>query len=132
MAGRRSVKRAPSADAATLGEPSYVWRSGQERRLSLIRRYVALERARILDVGCGIGTYVLRFRDLSSHTFGIDVSLQKGSLIQGVVLDGRNAEPVDGEGSQRLGAGAEPAPVRIRQLCLHVTLNPDQPKLMSG
>ena len=77
MAGRRSVKRAPSADAATLGEPSYVWRSGQERRLALIRRYAALEGARILDVGCGIGTYVRRFRDLSPHTFGIDVSIDR-------------------------------------------------------
>ena len=57
------VKRAPSADAARLGEPSYVWRSGQERRLQLIRRYIPLEGRRILDVGCGIGTYVRRFRD---------------------------------------------------------------------
>ena len=77
MAGRRSVKRTPSPEAATLGEPSYVWRSGQERRLALIRRYVALEGARILDVGCGIGTYVRRFRDLSPHTYGIDVSLDR-------------------------------------------------------
>ena len=77
MAGRRSVKRAPSSDAATLGEPSYVWRSGQERRLALIRRSVALEDRRILDVGCGVGTYVRRFRELSPHTFGIDVSLDR-------------------------------------------------------
>jgi SAM-dependent methyltransferase len=88
MAGRRSVKRAPSSDAATLGEPSYVWRSGQERRLALIRRHVVLEGRWILDVGCGIGTYVRRFRDLSPHTFGIDVSLDRlrESSLPGVVV----------------------------------------------
>lgn len=67
----------PSADAASLGEPSYVWRSGQERRLALIRAYIALEDARILDVGCGIGTYVRRFRDLSTDVYGVDVSLPR-------------------------------------------------------
>jgi len=88
MAGRRSVKRAPSADAANLGEPSYVWRSGQERRLALIRRYVALEGRRILDVGCGIGTYVRRFRELSPHAFGIDVSFERlrDSALPGMVV----------------------------------------------
>ena len=57
--------------AAVLGRPSYVWQSGQERRLALIRRYVDLENARILDVGCGIGTYVNRLRGLSEHVYGI-------------------------------------------------------------
>jgi SAM-dependent methyltransferase len=73
----KSVKRTPSSDAATLGEPSYVWRSGQERRLQLIRRYVPLEGKWILDVGCGIGTYVERFRNFSPHVYGIDVSAER-------------------------------------------------------
>jgi SAM-dependent methyltransferase len=73
----KNVKRTPSEDAATLGEPSYVWRSGQERRLQLIRRYVPLEGKWILDVGCGIGTYVKRFRDFSPHVYGIDVSAKR-------------------------------------------------------
>jgi SAM-dependent methyltransferase len=71
------VKRSPSAEAARLGEPSYVWRSGQERRLQLIRRYVPLEGRRILDVGCGIGTYVRRFRNLSPEVYGLDVSAER-------------------------------------------------------
>lgn len=73
----KSVKRTPSSEAATLGEPSYVWRSGQERRLQLIRRYVPLEGKWILDVGCGIGTYVERFRAFSPHVYGIDVSAER-------------------------------------------------------
>jgi SAM-dependent methyltransferase len=77
MRASKSMKRPPSTDAARLGEPSYVWRSGQERRLELIRRYAPLEDRWILDVGCGIGTYVRRFRELTPHAFGIDVSVKR-------------------------------------------------------
>jgi SAM-dependent methyltransferase len=59
--------------AITLGHPSYVWRSGQERRLSLIRKFAPLEGKAILDIGCGLGTYVRRFRDFSPHVYGMDV-----------------------------------------------------------
>ena len=77
MASTDSVKRTPSKDAARLGEPSYVWRSGQERRLQLIRRFVPLEDRAILDVGCGLGTYVKRFLEYSPHVWGIDVSQER-------------------------------------------------------
>ena len=63
--------------AAVLGRPSYVWRAGQERRLTLIRRYVPLEGARILDVGCGVGAYVRRLRELSERVWGIDIDVQR-------------------------------------------------------
>ncbi len=59
--------------AIVLGHPSYVWRAGQERRFALIGRYAALDGARILDVGCGLGLYVRRFRDFSSQVYGIDI-----------------------------------------------------------
>ncbi len=63
--------------AITLGHPSYVWRFGQDRRLDLIRRYVALENARVLDVGCGIGAYVDKFRASGARAFGVDVDADK-------------------------------------------------------
>ena len=56
-----------------LGHPSYVWRFGQERRLSLVRRYVPLEGKRILDVGCGLGTYVEQFCRFTTEAYGVDV-----------------------------------------------------------
>jgi ubiquinone/menaquinone biosynthesis C-methylase UbiE len=59
--------------AITLGHPSYVWRSGQERRLDLIRRYVPLEGRRILDIGCGLGAYVANFRRFTDEAYGMDV-----------------------------------------------------------
>ena len=64
-------------ERAALGNPSYVWRSGQERRLQLIRRYVPLENRYILDVGCGIGQYVNAFRRYSPHVYGIDVAPER-------------------------------------------------------
>ncbi len=63
----------PNGAQIALGNPSFVWRAGQDRRLNLIRRYVPLERARILDIGCGIGTYVRRLREFSEHAYGIDI-----------------------------------------------------------
>ena len=68
--------------AVALGDPSYVWRSGQERRLALVRRYAPLEGRRTLDIGCGIGTYVGRLRELSDRVYGIDIEekrLRKGA-----------------------------------------------------
>lgn len=68
----------PQKDKAIrLGHPSYVWRFGQDRRLDLIRRYVSLEGARVLDVGCGIGAYVEKFCTLNADAFGVDVDAEK-------------------------------------------------------
>jgi ubiquinone/menaquinone biosynthesis C-methylase UbiE len=70
----------PSNEAATLGEPSYVWRFGQDRRLQLIRSYVPIEGLRMLDVGCGIGTYVRHLQEFSSDVYGVDVSPKRLSV----------------------------------------------------
>jgi SAM-dependent methyltransferase len=48
--------------AALRGEPSYVWRAGQERRLLMIARWVKLEDAHVLIDGCGVGTYASHIR----------------------------------------------------------------------
>jgi len=63
--------------AITLGHPSYLWRAGQERRLALMRQYVALEGARVLDVGCGLGLYVRRLRELAAEVHGVDIDPAK-------------------------------------------------------
>lgn len=56
-----------------LGHPSYVWRFGQDRRLNMIRAYLPMQGAKVLDVGCGIGTYVEKFRALEANAFGVDI-----------------------------------------------------------
>ncbi len=63
--------------AALRGNPSFVWREGQERRLQLVRRYLPLEGQRILDVGCGIGLYTQAFRRYTPHVFGIEIELDR-------------------------------------------------------
>ncbi len=63
----------PSDKAASRGEPSYVWRSGQERRLEMIRAWVDLEDALVLDSGCGLGAYLSAFGRFTPRTFGHDV-----------------------------------------------------------
>ncbi len=71
------MERAAEPKWITLGHPSYVWRYGQDRRLALIRAYAPLEDRWILDVGCGLGTYVDKFRQFSQHAFGIDVDEER-------------------------------------------------------
>ena len=46
-----------SDKAAERGEPGYVWRSGQDRRLAMIREWSDLS-GRILDNGTGLGTWL--------------------------------------------------------------------------
>ncbi|MEA2622541.1 MAG: hypothetical protein QOH61_1451 [Chloroflexota bacterium] len=67
------TEEAHSAASIERGRPSYSWRFGQDRRLQMVRQFVPLENARILDIGCGIGTYVRRFREFSDEVYGVDV-----------------------------------------------------------
>lgn len=66
-----------SDKAAERGEPGYVWRSGQERRLQMIRQWVNLENAAILDNGCGLGTYMARFSAFTSRCFGLEIEQER-------------------------------------------------------
>lgn len=77
----RTQSGAEVLDQVVLGQPSYVWRSGQERRLDMVRRYLALEGARVLDVGCGLGTYVRRLANFTDGACGIDID--RARLSQG-------------------------------------------------
>jgi SAM-dependent methyltransferase len=75
-----AADRPPALDAERaiqLGHPSYVWRAGQERRLSMVRQYVALEDRAILDVGCGIGMYTDAFGRYSGRVYGVEVELER-------------------------------------------------------
>jgi SAM-dependent methyltransferase len=65
-----------------LGHPSYVWRFGQDRRLALVRQWAPLEGKAILDVGCGIGTYVAKFRRFSEDVHGVDVDDERVAKAQ--------------------------------------------------
>jgi SAM-dependent methyltransferase len=64
-------------DAARLGNPSFVWRSGQQRRLAIIERYVTLEGRRVLDLGCGVGEYVRAFERRGAAALGCDIDVPR-------------------------------------------------------
>jgi len=59
--------------AARCGEPSYVWRAGQERRLQMVLQ-AAGERAkgRLLENGCGVGMYVERLAPHTGQVVGLE------------------------------------------------------------
>jgi len=59
--------------AALRGEPSYVWRAGQERRLRMILAGAdGRETGVVLDDGCGVGEYVTRFTEHTSQIYGLE------------------------------------------------------------
>ncbi len=62
-----------SDKAALRGEPGDVWRSGQERRLAMIRQWMDLDGAVILDNGCGLGQYLEHFAPFSDQRFGLEI-----------------------------------------------------------
>ncbi|HHY89141.1 MAG TPA: class I SAM-dependent methyltransferase [Chloroflexi bacterium] len=64
--------------AALRGEPSHVWRAGQQRRLEMIRR-AAGERARgrVLVDGCGLGAYLARLAPEAAQAVGLDIEVER-------------------------------------------------------
>jgi len=66
-----------SDKAATRGEPSYVWRAGQERRLQMVRQWAALAGQCVLDVGCGVGTYTAAFLRETPTVYGVEIERER-------------------------------------------------------
>jgi SAM-dependent methyltransferase len=69
------------AKAALRGEPSYVWRAGQERRLSMILSGAGdrLE-GLVLDNGCGVGAYVVRLSQRARRVIGLEYDLERAGV----------------------------------------------------
>ncbi len=68
----------PSGKAAQCGEPSYVWRAGQERRLQMVLR-AAGERlqGRVLENGCGVGMYVRHLAPYCGKLIGLEYEFER-------------------------------------------------------
>jgi SAM-dependent methyltransferase len=79
----------PFSDKAALrGEPSYVWRAGQERRLEMIRSGAG-DRVygQVLVDGCGVGSYLSRLVEQARLAVGLDIELERA-------LEARQKAPV--------------------------------------
>lgn len=67
-----------SDKAALRGEPSYVWRAGQERRLEMIRQWTKTQlQGRIFEIGVGLGAYLSRLSINSQQVIGLDVEIER-------------------------------------------------------
>ncbi|MEJ2446667.1 MAG: class I SAM-dependent methyltransferase [Anaerolineales bacterium] len=88
----------PSPQAAERGEPSYVWRAGQQRRLEMVLS-AAGERiqGKILENGCGIGLYLEHLEPFVGELFGLEFDLDR-------------ARQAKGSGSHILGGAGEQLP----------------------
>lgn len=73
-----SVTHSPSRKAAQCGEPSYVWRAGQERRLGFILQAAEhRRRGTILENGCGVGMYLQRLAKDAALAIGLEYDLER-------------------------------------------------------
>ena len=66
--------------AAMCGEPSYVWRAGQQRRLEMIVR-AAGDRIQgcILEDGCGVGMYVEHLSPFGGTVIGLEYDFERAA-----------------------------------------------------
>jgi len=66
--------------AALRGEPSYVWREGQQRRLEMIAA-AAQDRLHgtVLDNGCGVGMYVEHLALFGGEVVGMEYELERAA-----------------------------------------------------
>jgi SAM-dependent methyltransferase len=64
--------------AALRGEPSYVWRAGQERRLQMILSAAKSHlHGRLLENGCGVGMYMQHLQAHVGSIVGLEYDLER-------------------------------------------------------
>lgn len=73
--------------AAARGNPSAVWRYGQDRRFEMIRTAAALQGSVALDLGCGIGMYTRRLADDGARPIGLEIEWPRAREARRTGLD---------------------------------------------
>jgi SAM-dependent methyltransferase len=69
--------------AALRGEPSYVWRAGQERRLKMITAAAGKRlEGRVLENGCGVGMYLQHLAPFTKSLVGLEYELERAKEAQ--------------------------------------------------
>ena len=73
-----SMSETHSPKAALRGEPSYVWRAGQQRRFSMICRAAGLTiTGQVLEDGCGVGEYLTHLATQAQLAVGLDFEFER-------------------------------------------------------
>lgn len=70
-------KSAESMEEVKLGSPSTYWSSGLAYRLKKTQKYVDFKNKKVLDVGCGVGMFMSKFKELGAEVYGIDVDKER-------------------------------------------------------
>jgi SAM-dependent methyltransferase len=85
--------------AARCGEPSYVWRAGQNRRLQMILQ-AADERIRgeVLENGCGVGMYVERLAPHAGRVTGLEYDYPRAQEARRLAEQLANAQILNAAG----------------------------------
>src|SRR5512138_2090147 len=66
--------------AALRGEPSYVWRAGQQRRLNMIVESAGKRiKGCILENGCGVGMYVEHLSPFGGKVIGLEYDFERAA-----------------------------------------------------
>jgi SAM-dependent methyltransferase len=88
-----------SDKAAQCGEPSYVWRAGQQRRLQMILEAAAgcLSGA-TLENGCGVGMYLGRLAPHVGAITGLEYEIERAVQASGLAAGLPNATVVNAAG----------------------------------
>lgn len=64
--------------AALRGEPSYVWRDGQQRRLDMILKFAEHRiHGNILENGCGVGMYIKKMKETGGNVTGLEFDFER-------------------------------------------------------
>ncbi|NIL96741.1 MAG: methyltransferase domain-containing protein, partial [Planctomycetales bacterium] len=75
---KRRVSGHPGDDRVHRGEPSYVWRPGQERRLQMILKAAGSRiKGDVLVDGCGVGMYLERLARHGGRVVGLDIEFRR-------------------------------------------------------
>ena len=66
--------------AALRGEPSYVWRAGQQRRLEMIINAAGDRiKGKVLENGCGVGMYVEHLSPIGGTIIGLEFDFERAA-----------------------------------------------------
>lgn len=64
--------------AALRGEPSYVWRDGQQRRLEMILKFAEQRiHGNVLENGCGVGMYIKKMSEAGGNVTGLEFDFER-------------------------------------------------------
>ncbi len=73
----KSMSEIEQPKEATRGNPSFVWRSGQVRRLAMVNQFAPFTGKDVLDHGTGIGTYVREMSKTARNVIGFDIEVPR-------------------------------------------------------